>query len=66
LLTEKVSKMSISDRLRAIGRVLKLSRKPDSEELKLSLKICILGMAVVGVFGFVIQIIATLILGMGR
>jgi protein translocase SEC61 complex gamma subunit len=65
LLTEKVSKMSISDRLRAIGRVLKLSRKPDSEELKLSLKICILGMAVVGVFGFVIQIIATLILGMG-
>lgn len=66
MLTEKVSKMSISDRLRAIGRVLKLSRKPDSEELKLSLKICILGMAVVGVFGFVIQIIATLILGMGR
>lgn len=65
MLTEKVSKMSISDRLRAIGRVLKLSRKPDSEELKLSLKICILGMAVVGVFGFVIQIIATLILGMG-
>jgi protein translocase SEC61 complex gamma subunit len=65
LLTEKVSKMSISDRLRAIGRVLKLSRKPDSEELKLSLKICILGMVVVGVFGFVIQIIATLILGMG-
>jgi protein translocase SEC61 complex gamma subunit len=57
--------MSISDRLRAIGRVLKLSRKPDSEELKLSLKICILGMVVVGVFGFVIQIIATLILGMG-
>jgi len=65
LLTEKVSKMSISDRLRAMGRVLKLSRKPDSEELKLSLKICVLGMVVVGVFGFVIQLIATLILGMG-
>jgi len=65
LLTEKVSKMSISDRLRAMGRVLKLSRKPDTEELKLSLKICVLGMVVVGVFGFVIQLIATLILGMG-
>ena len=65
MLTEKVSKMSISDRLRAMGRVLKLSRKPDSEELKLSLKICVLGMVVVGVFGFVIQLIATLILGMG-
>jgi protein translocase SEC61 complex gamma subunit len=57
--------MSISDRLRAMGRVLKLSRKPDSEELKLSLRICVLGLVVVGVFGFIIQLIATLILGMG-
>ncbi len=57
--------MSISDRLRAMGRVLKLSRKPDSEELKLSLRICLLGLVVVGVFGFIIQLIATLILGMG-
>ncbi len=57
--------MSISDRLRAMGRVLKLSRKPDFEELKLSLKICILGMIVVGVFGFIIQLVATLILGAG-
>ena len=57
--------MSISDRLRAMGGVLKLSRKPDFEELKLSLKICILGMIVVGVFGFIIQLVATLILGAG-
>lgn len=57
--------MSISERLRAMGRVLKLSRKPDSEELKLSLRICLLGLVVVGVFGFIIQLIATLILGMG-
>jgi len=48
-----------------MGRVLKLSRKPDFEELKLSLKICILGMIVVGVFGFIIQLVATLILGAG-
>jgi protein translocase SEC61 complex gamma subunit len=57
--------MSISDRLRAMGKVLKLSRKPDSEELKLSLRICLLGLVVVGVFGFIIQLISTLILGMG-
>jgi protein translocase SEC61 complex gamma subunit len=57
--------MSISDKLRAMGRVLKLSRKPDSEELKLSLRICLLGLVVVGAFGFIIQLIATLILGMG-
>jgi protein translocase SEC61 complex gamma subunit len=57
--------MSISDRLRAMGRVLKLSRKPDSEELKLSLRICLLGLVVVGAFGFIIQLIATLILGIG-
>jgi len=48
-----------------MGRVLKLSRKPDSEELKLSLRICLLGLVVVGAFGFIIQLIATLILGMG-
>ncbi len=48
-----------------MGRVLKLSRKPDSEELKLSLKICVLGMVLVGVFGFIIQLVSTLILGIG-
>jgi protein translocase SEC61 complex gamma subunit len=44
-------------------KVLKLSRKPDFDELKLSLRICFLGLIAVGVFGFIIQLISTLILG---
>jgi len=48
-----------------MGKVLKLSRKPDFDELKLSIKICFLGMIAVGVFGFVIQLISSLILGVG-
>jgi protein translocase SEC61 complex gamma subunit len=46
-----------------MGKVLKLSRKPDFDELKLSLKICFLGLIAVGVFGFIIQLISSLILG---
>lgn len=48
-----------------MGKVLKLSRKPDFDELKLSLKICFLGLIVVGIFGFIIQLVASLILGIG-
>lgn len=55
--------MAISDSFRGIGRVLRLSRKPDNDELKLSLKICFAGLIAVGVFGFIIQLIASLLLG---
>lgn len=48
-----------------MGKVLKLSRKPDYDELKLSLKICFVGLIAVGVFGFIIQLISTIILGAG-
>jgi protein translocase SEC61 complex gamma subunit len=47
-----------------MGRVLRLSRKPGNDELKLSLKICFIGLIAVGVFGFIIQLIASLILGL--
>jgi len=55
--------MAVSESLRSMGKVLKLSRKPDFDELKLSLKICFLGLIAVGVFGFIIQLISSLILG---
>jgi protein translocase SEC61 complex gamma subunit len=56
--------MAISDSLRGIGKVLRLSRKPDNDELKLSLKICFAGLIIVGVFGFIIQLIASVLLGL--
>ncbi len=57
--------MGLSESLQAMGKVLKLSRKPDFDEVKLSLKICFLGMAAVGIFGFVIQMLASLLTGLG-
>lgn len=57
--------MDASGFLRSMGKVLKLSRKPDYDELKLSLKICFVGLIAVGVFGFIIQLISTIILGAG-
>jgi protein translocase SEC61 complex gamma subunit len=54
--------MAISDTLRSIGKVLRLSRKPDNDEFKLSIKICLLGLVAVGIFGFIIQLIATILI----
>ena len=56
--------MGLSEYMQSMAKVLKLSRKPDFDEVKLSLKICFLGMIAVGVFGFIIQLIASLILGL--
>lgn len=55
--------MGISESLRSMGKVLKLSRKPDFDEVKLSVRICLLGMLAIGIFGFIVQLIASLILG---
>ncbi|MCQ5336783.1 MAG: protein translocase SEC61 complex subunit gamma [Candidatus Methanomethylicia archaeon] len=57
--------MERSEILRSIMRILRLSRKPDLEEFRLSLRICLLGIVIVGVFAFIIQLISTLIIGFG-
>ncbi|RZN56278.1 MAG: protein translocase SEC61 complex subunit gamma [Candidatus Methanomethylicota archaeon] len=57
--------MERSEILRSIMRILRLSRKPDLEEFRLSLRICLLGIGIVGVFAFIIQLISTLIIGFG-
>jgi protein translocase SEC61 complex gamma subunit len=43
------------------ARTLKLAVKPGRSELWLSIKICILGISVVGVVGFVIKLIASVL-----
>ena len=42
-------------------RVLKITKKPSQEEFKTIVKMSGLGILIIGVIGFVIQIIATLI-----
>ncbi|XES76015.1 MAG: protein translocase SEC61 complex subunit gamma [Candidatus Bathyarchaeia archaeon] len=55
--------MGIRSWLQQAGRTLKLSQKPDRDELWLSIKITVLGMGAVGLIGFVIKLIATAIPG---
>jgi len=53
----------MSARLRSFlaqaARTLKLAIKPGRSELWLSIKICVLGIGVVGVVGFVIKLISS-------
>ena len=42
-------------------RTLKLSSKPSKKELWLSLKISFLGIGVVGIIGFIVRLIASLL-----
>jgi len=53
--------MGIRDWLSQAGKTLKLSQKPDREELWLSIKISLLGIGAVGLIGFVIKLLATTI-----
>lgn len=38
-------------------RVLKITRKPSNDEFKTIVKVCAIGMAVIGVVGFIIQMV---------
>ncbi len=40
------------------ARMLKLAKKPGRDELWLSIKICVLGVAVIGAVGFIIKFIS--------
>ncbi len=51
--------MGIKSWLEQASKTLKLSVKPDREELWLSIKITLLGIGAVGLMGFVIKLIAT-------
>ncbi len=53
--------MGIGDFLRESRRILKLATKPARKELWLSLRITILGMILVGMLSYIIQIVMSLI-----
>ncbi len=53
--------MKIRDLLSDIARTLQVARKPTREEIWTSFKICLLGLLLVGFFGFAIKFLSTLI-----
>jgi protein translocase SEC61 complex gamma subunit len=46
-------KIDIKAKISEWRRILQVARKPDRDEFVLSSKICVLGIAVIGVIGFI-------------
>jgi protein translocase SEC61 complex gamma subunit len=55
--------MGVGDFINESRRILKLATKPTRKELWLSIRVSLLGMILVGILSFVIQIIMTLLTG---
>ncbi|MDA4118887.1 MAG: protein translocase SEC61 complex subunit gamma [Thaumarchaeota archaeon] len=51
--------MGLSDFLRSMVGVIRLTRKSDREEFFLYLKLVLLGLGVVGIIGFFVKLIST-------
>ncbi len=50
--------MGIRSFFSSAAKLLKLAKKPGREELWLSIKICFLGIIVIGIVGFIIKFIS--------
>jgi protein translocase SEC61 complex gamma subunit len=53
--------MGLRDFLSQCARTLKLAVKPGRDELWLSIKICLLGIAAIGLIGFVIKVLSAVL-----
>ena len=54
-------KINIKETLIRYKRVLQISRKPDKDELKETIRICGIGMLIIGIIGFIFYIVSVLI-----
>ena len=57
--------MGVRSFLSSTKRLLRLATKPGRSELWLSVKICFLGTALIGLIGFIIKLIAVTFTGSG-
>lgn len=53
--------MGLRDFLSQCARTLRLAVKPGRSELWLSIKICLLGIAAVGLIGFIIKLLSSVL-----
>jgi len=51
--------MKVISFLKSVQRVIRVSRKPNKTQIKLSLKISLLGLLLLGLSGYTIQLLAT-------
>jgi protein translocase SEC61 complex gamma subunit len=54
-------KMGLRDFLAQCARTIKLAVKPGRSELWLSIKICLLGIGAIGLIGFVIKLLSSVL-----
>jgi protein translocase SEC61 complex gamma subunit len=54
--------LKLTSFFKSSARLLRLARKPGRKELWLSIKICFLGMAIIGAIGFIIKLLANFLL----
>lgn len=57
--------MGLRSFIKSSLRLLKLAKKPGKDELWLSIKICFLGILIVGAIGFIIYFLASIIRPLG-
>ena len=55
--------IKIKERLENYRRVLSIAKKPTADEFILTAKVCALGIAVVGVAGFLFYLLSVLLIG---
>jgi protein translocase SEC61 complex gamma subunit len=55
--------MGLRSFLSQCARTLKLTVKPGSSELWLSIKICFLGIGAIGLVGFIIKLVSNVLVG---
>jgi len=49
--------------LESVSRLLKLAKKPGRDELWLSIRVCLLGIAAIGIIAFIIKFISVALQG---
>ncbi len=55
--------MKIREKLIEYKRVLKVAKKPTKEEFMYISKICVIGMSVVGIIGFILYVFSIVFIG---
>jgi|GEM_PF-515416 len=59
----KLLKLNVYEKIKNYIRVLKIAKKPNLSEFSESFKICLMGLGIVGIVGFVVYLISVLFLG---
>lgn len=58
--------MGVRSFFSSAAKLLKLAKKPGRDELWLSVKICLLGVAAIGVVGFIIKLMSAMLQAWGN